>query len=613
MKTRTPVCLSPAVTVLLGVLLCLLPACLVLAIQPTPLNELFSGWLKAPALFLLNLWPVAALLLLVFFLAGNLFYGAAAANLLWGFFSCVNLVKLEARNDPFVPSDFTLFFEAAKAVGAYQMNLHLDLLLLLLVFTAGLVLLGRMVKTPPLPLPKRILGLLLTAGLFLVSLPTLYMDNDLYHSFPGPNRANVPAVFRQLGFPYCFLHNINLYSVDKPETFSLAEAETYEETYRKPGLTPDQPPHIVMIMGEAFTDLPNSSTFAYHEGDNPIAPFNRLAARKDTIAGHMVVSNAGAGTANTEFDVLTAMMTNRLGEGATSAFRVLKRNTPSVPRALAQAGYQTLFLHPGNDWFYNRQGVYPLLGVSDLVFSEAFQGAERKGKWITDAAFLDVLLEEVNARAPAGPLFTYGVTIQNHQAYTYEKYGTQPEPPKSNRSLTPEETESLSVYFQGLRDTSAMLDELTACLDDQEDPYLLVFFGDHQPSLAGLEKTVWELPDDPTEARTQPYTVPFLFWANRAYWENQNLVQQGRSIGLENGQTLSSQYLGALTCRLAGFQGLDGYLDYMAGLYRELPVDSVYGNRTADGWTDALPETLQEKETLRQNWQYYRLKYQDVS
>ena len=74
---------------------------------------------------------------------------------------------------------------------------------------------------------------------------------------------------------------------------------------------------------------------------------------------------------------------------------------------------------------------------------------------------------------------------------------------------------------------------------------------------------------------------------------------------------ISSHYLGALTCQLAGFQGFDGYFDYLNDLRLQLPVYSVYGCRLADGtWTDVIPQALQPLEDVRWNWQYYRLKVQ---
>ena len=99
--------------------------------------------------------------------------------------------------------------------------------------------------------------------------------------------------------------------------------------------------------------------------------FHQLAQSDRARAGHIVVSNFGAGTANTEFDVLTGIQTNMVSEGNVSSFRVLHKSVNALPWAYRRAGYATYFTHPGYSWFYNRDNVYQYLGVEERVFNEA--------------------------------------------------------------------------------------------------------------------------------------------------------------------------------------------------------------------------------------------------
>lgn len=614
MKKKRSIRLSPVVTWLLGFLLSGVSMGMALMLQKGSLTETLRYLAQAPVLIVLNWIPMALLLGLLFFAVGNLFYGAGLTTLIWGLLSYVNLVKIEARGDPFVPGDILLLFEGIEAVGSYQLQLHPAKLALLLGLCVLLWFLGRLIESPKPKIPVRLIAVLVCVAVFVGAMAFGYTDDDLYQNLPGPYRANVPAVFEAFGFPYCFLHNFSLYPVDKPEDFSLTEAQTYEETYRHETVLPETAPNMIMVMCEAFTDLPNEDVFSYTDEENPIAGYNALAAADNTISGHMIVSNTGAGTANTEFDVLTGMMTNRIGEGTTSAFRVVHRNTDSVPRMLAENGYETFFMHPGDSWFYNRESVYSYFGITDQVFQEAFTQEDYKGSWITDEAFLRVLRESLAEREGENPMFTYAVTIQNHQAYTEEKYGFLPETVKTGAALSDEASEYLAVYFEGLRDSARMLQDMTAWLQEQEEPYLLVFFGDHQPNLGSDYQAYRELglyPEnlDDAESRLQLYSVPFLIWGNDAFQSQRDLRALSRQLGED--LTISSHYLGALTCQVAGFDGLDGYMDYLNDLREELPVCSVYGYRTADGtWLEELPQDLQEKENLRWHWQYYRLKYQ---
>ena len=75
-------------------------------------------------------------------------------------------------------------------------------------------------------------------------------------------------------------------------------------------------PQIIMIMCEAFNDVTDADAFTYSEEDDPMHGFYEVASSPNSINGHIVVPNFGAGTANTEFDVLTGMQTNLNGNAS---------------------------------------------------------------------------------------------------------------------------------------------------------------------------------------------------------------------------------------------------------------------------------------------------------
>lgn len=345
MKKRKSHIMSPAGTALVLLLGILLAAMTTLALEQGSLLSTLESFRAEPVLFVLNLWPVAAMALLVYFLLGNAWYSVSFTTLVWGLLSYVNLVKVEARGDPFVPGDILLLTEGIEAAGNYQLDMHWGKLALLLGLCLLLAFMGIRLKSSRPRLPLRLLAALGVAAAFVVTMIYIYPDQELYEKMKGPNRANVPAVYHAFGFPYCFLHNFNLYPIDTPPGYSSQEAATYETRFRKEPVSPDTAPNILMVMCEAFTDLPNASAFTYTEEENPIAAYNRLA--ESTLSGHLIVSNTGAGTANTEFDVLTGMMTNRIGTGTTSAFRTVHRNTDSIPRMLNEAGYRTFLCTRG--------------------------------------------------------------------------------------------------------------------------------------------------------------------------------------------------------------------------------------------------------------------------
>ena len=55
-------------------------------------------------------------------------------------------------------------------------------------------------------------------------------------------------------------------------------------------------------------------------------------------------------------------------------------------------------MHPGQNWFYNRESVYTYLGISDQVFQDAFDPSDYLGEWVSDEAFLRVLEQSLEER-----------------------------------------------------------------------------------------------------------------------------------------------------------------------------------------------------------------------
>lgn len=585
-----------------------------LELQPGAIETLLKGLWSHKVFLILNCWPIAATMLLCVFVLRNVFFSGAVTGFVWMGLSYVNTIKMSGRGDPFVPGDMMLLLEGMDAAGSYSMDMQLTKLAFICCFAVLLVALGFVFPARRMGWPVRSLGALVTLGAFAVTMATAYPDTKIYNSYEKLNTGNVPVVFNTLGFPYCFLHNFNLYPVDKPTGYSERDAAGFAAEYGRTPETPEEMPNIVMIMCEAFCDIPNWEPFAYSPEENPIAPYNALAALPTTVAGHMVVSNIGAGTANTEFDILTGFMTNRLSPNTSSALRVIHRNTPSLAYMLESVGYHPFFTHPGQAWFYNRESAFSFLGIKDSEFEEVYEGMERKGGTrVSDGAFLERLREQLETRSGT-PIFAYGTTKENHQAYYYGKYAYDVPPTRSTVTFSEKAEENLAVYFEGLRDSANMLQGLTEYLDTRQEPYILVFFGDHQPAL-GADFLSYEemgrhyIQPQTTEERLSMYEVPFLVWANAAYLADHDLASDAAALGMTDGALISDHYLGAFVTELAGIRGADPYFDYLNEMRLRLPVDSIYGCTLPDGTcTDTLPEDLEAMEETRWQWQYYRLK-----
>ena len=582
----------------------------VLMIQPGGVAETLKMFWQDKLLIPLNAFPILVVLLVCYWIVGNPFAAAGAAGLIVNLLSYVNLVKTDCRNDPFVPADIGLIREAVNAAGEYTLNLHIGILAGILILSALCFLLAAVFRVKHPKWQVRILGAVAVLGAFVWSMPNVYQSVDLYTP-RGDNlsKSNVPEVFRLCGFPYCFLHNYDLYPIEKPEGYQKSTVEQWASEDGAEYTKPSVQPNVIFIMCESYSDLSDEDVFQYAEEDNPMYGFHQLAASDRARSGHIVVSNYGAGTANTEFDVLTGIQTNMVSPNNVSSFRVIHKSINALPWDYQAAGYTTYFTHPGYSWFYNRDNVYKFLGMEERVFNDTYTDADRKGTMISDEAFYEHLTATLDEKLGGDkPLFAYGVTIQNHQAYPYSKYGFEPEKPPLSTTISDSAMETLSVYLEGVRDSTAMLEKLCDYFDSREEPILLVFYGDHRPALGQDYGVYRELglmtgETDTTDEILDTYKTPYLLWANKAYAPDCDFDS------LDLPETISSNFLGAAVYELTGMTGTDPYFDTLEELRRSLPVIShgVY----VDGTGAVSTETTDSQEEILRRlawWKYYRLK-----
>lgn len=604
-------------TILLLIMIAGLTECISVYLQPGGFFYTLRGFISRPATIALNFAPVLLTVLLGYFISGNIFWGASIPSFIWLILSYVNLLKIEGRDDAFVPADLGLIKEAFNSAASYSLNLHLLLLAGIILYCSILFGLGFFLKNPNPRRALRIGGGVGMVGIFAALMIFVYPSKPIYNSFSVPNPYYIPSVFNTLGFNYCFLHNVNLYPIDKPDGYSKGEIKKWEQEYEREETIPATKPNIIMVMGEAFSDLSNNEVFDWgSKEENPAYLYNLLAQSDRALTGHINVANIAAGTANTEFDVLTGMPTIMIGEGTSSAFRAVHKTVPTIASNLKELGYENRFLHPGQSWFYNRSNVYQYFGIEQQTFEEAFDfSTEAVSGMIRDDAFLRQLKEEFEAGS--SPQFIYGVTIQNHQAYNYSKYPTPTPPVPVKKELSAQAMEFLSVYLRGVKDTSQMLYDLAEYLDSTKEPTLLVFFGDHLPNLGADYLAYRELGLDIGDSSTPQsalaaYTTPFMIYANEAYCEANDFAAAKDSLELQEEPYINAHYLGAMTLELAGYSGLDPYFDFLNLARRTLPAfrESEKIFLSSKGvYSDKVPDE-RAAEVIRKIdwWEYNRLK-----
>ena len=617
--------------------------------QPNALRTVLAGFKAQPLLIVLNALPIGLLLLAFAFLFRNVFYSGALVNFFVCALSLANRVKIEVRDEPVFPRDFSLLREVGSAIQSYDIRYPVKAIAVVALTTVLLIGLGVLFPSRPVSLaalkakltkrdtvavfpgrcwPERIVGAVLSFGVLTALIFTVYASNTLYNSFRVSNAYYVPSVFNELGFPYCFCHQFTTYPVDKPEGFSKSEAAGWE-TGGQTWLGKDV--SVILVMNEAFSDLTDQPMFNWTEETDPLPNLHALQKDPHALSGHIVVPGFAGGTANTEFDVLTGMQTNALSVTATSAMRVVNRNLDSLFRVFGADGYRTSFYHPGDAWFYNRENVYRWLGAEHEVFAKDMKDLEYKGRWVTDDYMAGLIEEEFETAVSEGrPLFNYTTTIQNHMSYTADKYGEGHTfaPVSTTADISPETRSMLEVYTEGVRDADAMLGRLTEYFAEREEPVVLVFYGDHLPYLGDNQKGYAELgsevsiPENEREDILCSYKTPYVLWANDAAADTLNWNEAVAALDLPEDGVLSASFLGSVLLDLTGRAGENAWFDFLSSLRRIAPVvqkktyiladGSVLPQRILNEQTDEASMELKDAVRKWRCWSYYKLKYADV-
>ncbi len=618
--------LTPLQTLLTAVALTGFYTVLCLWIQPNSLRQVLGVNLRQPLLIVLNALPIGLLLLAFTALFQNVFSAACLTGTFAAVLSVANTVKQAVRYEPVMPRDFALLKEAFTAAASYAIQWPVSAIAVTALAAAAMLLLSLAVGCEAFPAERlrsrgrRLLCAAAPLAVLIALLPTVYASNTVYQSFACSNSSNIPLVFNELGFPYNFCHHFFTFPVDRPEGYSRAEAEAWET-----GGAPGQgaPVNVVIVMDEAFSDLTDDEAFTYSEADDPLKNLHALRREDTALSGHLVIPCFAGGTAATEFDVLTGIQGAALSPGTVSPMRAVNRNLDSLFRVFNADGYQTQYLHPGDDWFYNRENVCRWLGAQETIFIDQMENVRYKGGgyWVEDDYVAELIEARFEDAVDAGtPLFAYATTIQNHMSYPADKYGPDYRfpPLRTSADLDEAARTALEVYVEGARDADAMLGRLAGYFRGREEPVVLAFFGDHLPYLGDAYNAlgIRLAPDDgSSEAYLRSYEVPYVIWANDAAAEALDWSAAVKALDLPPDRTLSACFLGSALLELTGRGEESAWFSFSARLRRELPVLHTPVCRNAYGEILAEEDLPQEQRALLEKmrkWTYYKMKSKDV-
>ena len=486
-------------------------ASLLMAYGPYALR-LVLGLLDRPLILVLNLLPPVLLMALLWGLTGRaaLSFFITAALVLG--LSASNYFKLTFRDDPVMLADLFLLKEVGNMAGNYQLFLDWKLGLGIVCALCGLVFLLFFVRWRPGTRTR--FALVSAAVLAAVWLTPVYLSDTVYNVHTAwyeriPNRWSSTQQYIAHGFLYPFLHSAADAFETPPDGYSEERAALMLNAWENADIPEEKKVNVVAIMLEAYNDF---TKFGVPElAQDVYQVWHELEA--EGYSGNLVTNIFAGGTVDSERCFLTGFAS--LGQ--------FRGQTNSYPWYFREQGYTVEGMHPCFQWFYNRLNINANLGFEDYFFVENyFEPMTGGGVAMDDIFFPELIKKYEEGTAGDKPYFNFSVTYQGHGPYDNNIcwWGEKGDFVVDDGTYTEEEQYILDNYFGSIANTNRHLKELTDYFRKDDEPVVLVLFGDHNPWM-GDGNSVYaamgiDLNQDTQQGFLNYYSTPYLIWANEA-------------------------------------------------------------------------------------------------
>jgi len=377
--------------------------------------------------------------------------------------------------------------------------------------------------------------------------------------------------YSQNGAVLAFLLNTRYLKVDSPSNYSEDSVKfVLEQVNKQEKLDQKQytKPNVIIVMNESFWDPTRLSNVEFNQ--DPIPTFRSLL--EQNVGGWLLSPQFGGATSNVEFEVLTANLNTFLPQGSIPYQQFVKRPMESLAWVFKEKGYNTIGIHTYDGWFYNRDVAYKHLGFDKFLSSEYFKSPIYKGPFISDNELSKKIITQVEQSVD--PVFIYAISMQNHGPYSPDRYDAK-EIEVTNSTLSKESKGILETYAQGVRDADESLRTLVNYFQENKEPTIILFFGDHLPGLGDKykvyaeanfinsnEQKEWTLNE-----KKLMHNVPFVIWSNYKQSTPQFI------------DSLSTAFVGPLLLDFIGMEK-EGYFEFVGsqaqklkGYIRPLSID----------------------------------------
>ena len=340
-------------------------------------------------------------------------------------------------------------------------------------------------------------------------------------------------------------------------------------------------PNVIFVQLESFFDV--SEFTALQTSKDALPNLRKMAS--EYSSGYCQVPSIGAGTANTEFEILTGMTLDYFGAGEYPYKTVLQDETcESMAYNLRELGYRTGVLHNNTGSFYSRNKVFANLGFDYFVSSEYMENLSYNPiGWAKDKVLTGQIQHIL--KATSEPDLIYTITVQDHGKYPTELLEN---PHIKVSGFAPEDEgrqNAFTYYVNQCHETDAFLGSLIATLNAFEEPVVLVLYGDHLPNLDITEEEL---------ASGNLFQTEYVIWSNKKMLEDYELSKKNENLYAYQLSAHVLKLFGMNNGLLTKFhQMYHNYDNYKSNL-KILQYDMLYGKKEVyDGLSPYEPTDLQ--------------------
>ena len=351
---------------------------------------------------------------------------------------------------------------------------------------------------------------IIVCGVLYTFVTNIAIDKRVVSTYFG----NIAFAYEDYGLPYCFSASLFNTGISEPNGYTkkaMAKIDKDGELNQTAASrSSDELPNIIVVQLESYFDVANAEFFTTSEDACP----NLHNLYQNYSNGYFKVPSVGAGTANTEFEVLTGMNLRYFGPGEYPYKTYSKKHpTESAATALASLGYGTHALHDNTGNFYSRANVFNNMGFDTFTSKEFMNVLQTtENGWAKDEILTQHIMEAMDTTNQEDFVFT--VSVQGHGNYPETQVIENPK-----IKVEGIEDEALKnkweYYVNQVYEMDQFVGDLIKAVEERNEPSVVVFYGDHLPTM-GL--------------KAEDLKSRYLYNTNYVIWDNIGLQKDDKNI-----------------------------------------------------------------------------------